>query len=148
MAILDEISNQMKAAMKAKEKARLTALRSMRAAFIETMKADGSETISDDQAVAVMRRLAKQRADSISEYRKAGREDLVAVEEQELLVIEEFLPKLADESTTRAWVQDAIDKTGASGMGDLGRVMGQLMSQHQGEIDGKLANRIVRELLG
>ncbi len=148
MAIVDEISAQMKTAMKAKDKPRLTALRGIRAGLIEAMKADGSDSLSDEQAIAVMRRLAKQRADSAGEYRKAGREDLATVEDAEKAVIDEFLPKLADEATTRAWVQEAIAATGASALSDMGRVMGKLMGAHKGDIDGKLANRIVRELLG
>lgn len=148
MSLVDEISNQMKTAMKAKDKDRLGALRGIRAAVIEAMKTDGSETLSDEATLAVIRRLGKQRQDSIAEYEKAGRSDLADVERAELAVIEEFLPKLADEATTRAWVQEAIAATGATAMGDMGRVMGALMAAHKAELDGKLANKLVRELLG
>lgn len=147
MPIVDTVSSQMKDAMKAKDKERLTALRGIRAALIEAMKADGSETLSDDAAVEIMRRLAKQRKDSISEYDKAGRDDLADAERAELAVIEEYLPKLADEATTRAWVAEAIAATGASSMADMGKVMGKLMGAHKGELDGGLANRIVKEKL-
>ena len=147
MSLVDEISTQMKTAMKAKDKDRLRALRGIRAALIEAMKADGSDSLSDDASIAVMRRLAKQRVDAITEYAKAGRDDLAEIEKVELLVIEEFLPKLADEDTTRTWVQEAIAKTGASAMSDMGRVMGALMGAHKGDIDGKLANKLVREAL-
>lgn len=148
MSLVDEISSQMKTAMKAKDKDRLRALRGIRAALIEAMKADGADTLPDDSAVAVMRRLAKQRQDAIGEYDKAGREDLAAGERSELAVIEEFLPKLADEATTRAWVDEAIARTGASSMSDMGRVMGALMGAHKDQLDGKLASRLVREALG
>ncbi|MEO0600502.1 MAG: GatB/YqeY domain-containing protein, partial [Myxococcota bacterium] len=85
--------------------------------------------------------------ESITAYEEGGRDDLVAQEKAELAVIETFLPSLADEATTRAWVEEAIAKTGASAPGDMGKVMGALMGAHKGELDGGLANRIVRELL-
>jgi uncharacterized protein YqeY len=147
MAIIDDVSTQLKDAMRAKDKPRLQALRGIRAAFIEAMKADGSETVPDEAALATLRRLAKQRRESIDAYREGGRDDLVETEEAELAVIEAFLPQLADEATTRQWVQEAIDRTGAAGPGDMGKVMGALMGAHKSDIDGKLANRIVRELL-
>ena len=149
MSIVDDVSEQMKAAMRARDKGRTQALRNIRATFLEAMKASGSDgTVSDAQAIELLRRLAKQRRESIDAYVAGGRDDLVAAERAELEVIETFLPQLADEATTRAWVQQAIDSTGASGMGDMGRVMGALMKAHKADIDGKLANRLVRELLG
>lgn len=147
MSIVDEISNQMKAAMKAQDKARLTALRGIRAGLIEAMKTDGSQTLADEASLAVLRRLAKQRADSAAEYDKAGRADLADTERAELAVIEEFLPRLADEATTRGWVEAAIASTGAAGPADIGKVMGALMAAHRAQLDGKLANKLVRELL-
>ena len=147
MSLLDDVSSQMKAAMKAQDKGRLSALRGIRAAFIEALKADGRDSLPDEEAVAVMRRLAKQRVDSITEYDKAGRTDLADIERAELAVIEEFLPRLADAATTRTWVADAIAASGATGPGDMGKVMAALMAAHKGELDGKLANTLVRELL-
>ena len=148
MPLVDEITTQMKAAMKAKDKPRLGALRGIRAAFINGMKEHGSDTLSDDKALALLRRLAKQRNDSINEYTKAGREDLAEVERVELAVIEEFLPSLADEATTKAWVDEAIAATGATSMSDMGKVMGKLMGAHKAELDGGLANRLVKAALG
>lgn len=147
MPIIDDVSAQLKEAMKARDKVRTTALRSIRAGLIEAMKADGSDTVSDEAATTLLRRLAKQRTESIEAYEAGGREELAAQEREELAVIEAFLPKLADEATTRAWVQEAIAKTGAESMRDMGKVMGVLMGAHKGELDGKLANGIVKELL-
>ena len=147
MAIIDDVSTQLKEAMKARDKVRTTALRSIRAGLIEAMKADGSDTVSDEAAMKLLRRLAKQRKESIEAFDAGGREEMAEQERQELAVIDAFLPQLADEATTRGWVQAAIDKTGASAMGDMGKVMGALMGAHKGQLDGKLANRIVRELL-
>jgi len=147
MAIVDEVSAQIKDAMRAKDKPRTSALRNIRAAFIEALKAEGSESLSDEEAVAVLTRLAKQRRESIEAYDSAGRDDLAASEKAELAVIEQWLPTLADEATTRAWVAEAVAATGASSPSDMGKVMGRLMGSHKGEIDGKLANRLVREAL-
>jgi uncharacterized protein YqeY len=147
MPLVDTINDQLKTAMRAQDKARLVALRNIRAAFILGMKEDGADTLPDEKATALLRSLAKQRQDSITEYQKAKREDLAAAEAAELAVIEEFLPKLADEATTRAWVDQAIASTGAKSKADMGRVMGALMSAHKAELDGKLANRLVAERL-
>lgn len=147
MSLVDEVSAQMKAAMRAKDKPRLQALRGIRAAFIEASKAAGADgSVSDEAAMGILRRLAKQRRESIEAY--AGkRDDLAEVERAELAVIETFLPSVADEATTRGWVEAAIASSGAAGPGDLGRVMGALMKAHKGVIDGKLANKLARELL-
>lgn len=148
MPLVDDVSNQMKSAMRAKDKPRLQALRGIRAAFIEASKASGSDgSVPDEEALTILRRLAKQRRESIAAYEGGGREDLAAEERNELEVIEGFLPTLADEEQTRAYVEKVIADTGASGMGDMGTVMGALMSRHKDVLDGKLANRVVRELL-
>ena len=147
MAIIDDVTAQMKDAMRSKDKVRLGALRGIRAAFIETMKKDGSDTVTDEAAVAILRRLEKQRKESISAYDAGGREDLATVERAELEVLQIFLPSLADEATTTAWVQAAIDASGAAGPADMGRVMGALMKAHKGEVDGGLAKDIALRLL-
>ena len=134
--------------MRAKDAPRLAVLRSMRAAFQTELKREGAETLSDDACVAVLRRLAKQRKESIDAFEQAGRADRAAEERAELEVIETFLPSLADESQTRSWVEAAIAETGASAPGDVGRVMGALMKAHKGDVDGLLAKKLVAELLG
>ena len=147
MPIIDDVTDQMKTAMRAKDKVRLGALRGIRAAFIEAMKADGSETVPDAAAITILRRLEKQRKESISAYEQGGREDLASVEREELTVLQDFLPSLADEATTRTWVQAAIAQSGAAGPQDMGRVMGAIMGAHKGEVDGGLAKNIALELL-
>ncbi|TNE89631.1 MAG: GatB/YqeY domain-containing protein [Deltaproteobacteria bacterium] len=149
MPIVDEIPVQLKAAMRAKDSARVGALRNIKAAFLAELKsANAPENLDDAAAITVLRRLAKQRAESIEAYDAGGRDELAAAERAELGVIEEFLPKLADEAQTRAWVEAAIATTGASSMRDMGKVMGVLMKNHRDELDGKLANTVVKELLG
>jgi uncharacterized protein YqeY len=145
---VETVTEQMKAALKARDSARLTALRNIRAAFLVEMKKDGAETLEEEVAIAALRRLAKQRQESIEAFEKAGRAEQLAAEQSELSVIEEFLPSLADEATTRAWVEEAIATTGASTPKELGRVMGAVMKAHKGDVDGDLARRLASELLG
>ena len=147
MGLLEQVSEDLKSAMRAKDKVRLGALKNIRAGFIEAQKEDGADTLSDDKAIAILRRIAKQRRESIDAYAAGGRDDLVEAETAELQVVEGYLPRLADEATTRQWVEEAIASTGASAPGDMGKVKGALMGAHREELDGKLANRIVRELL-
>jgi len=148
MAIFDEVSKQMTAAMRAKDAPRLAALRGMRAAFQLELKREGAQTLSDDACVAVLRRLAKQRKESIDAFENAKRADRADAERAELAVIDSFLPSLADETQTRSWVEAAIAETGAAGPGDVGRVMGAVMKAHKGEVDGVLAKKLAAELLG
>ena len=147
MPIFDTITAQMKDAMKAKEAARLAALRAIRAAFLTEMKKDNSDSVPDETCVGLLRRLEKQRRESIDAFEKAGRDEQAAAEKAELAVIGEFLPSLADEATTRAWVKEAIEASGASAAGDVGRVMGAVMKAHKGDVDGNLARSIAGELL-
>jgi uncharacterized protein YqeY len=148
MPIFDEVSQQMTAAMRAKDAPRLAALRGMRAAFQLELKREGAQTLSDDACVIVLRRLAKQRKESIDAFENAQRADRADAERAELAVIETFLPSLADEAQTRSWVEAAIAETGAAAPGDVGRVMGAVMKAHKGEVDGVLAKQLAAELLG
>lgn len=147
MAIQDQVTAQMKEAMRAKDSARTNALRNIRAAFLNEMKKDNSTSLEDEVCVGILRRLEKQRKESIEAYEKGGRTELAEAEKAELAVIEQFLPKLADEATTRKWVEEAVSASGAKQPSDLGKVMGALMKAHKGEMDGGLANRIAKELL-
>jgi uncharacterized protein YqeY len=148
MGLVETVSAQMTAAMKARDSARTSALRNIRAAFLHEMKRDGATTLGDEVAVAVLRRLEKQRRESIEAFESAGRPERAADERSELAVIEEFLPKLADEATTRRWVDEAIAASGAGQPGDVGRVMGALMKAHKGEVDAALARTLAAERLG
>ena len=148
MALVEQVAEQMKQAQKAKDAARLAALRNIRAAFLLEMKKDGSDTLDDAVGIAVLRKLAKQREESIEAFAKAGRQDRADAERAEKALIESFLPGLADEATTRGWVKAAIAETGAASAKDLGRVMGALMKAHKADVDGNLARRLAAELLG
>ena len=147
MPIVDDVTAQMKDAMKAKAPHRLAALRSMRAAFLNEMKKDGAESLSDEACIAILRKLEKQRKESIEAFSQAGRTEMADTERAELEVIAGFLPSLADAAQTRAWVESAIAESGASSPKEMGKVMGVLMKAHKGEMDGGLAREIAQELL-
>ena len=147
MSIQETVAAQMKDAMKAKDMDRLGALRGIRAVFLTEMKKDNADALDDEACIGLLRRLEKQRVESIEAFEKGGREEMAAAERAELAVIREFLPSLADEATTRGWVEGAIAETGAAAPKDLGRVMGAVMKAHKGDVDGGLAKRIAGELL-
>ena len=147
MPIIDDVTNQMKDAMKAKDAVRLATLRSMRTAFLNEMKKDGSDTVSDAVCETLLRKLEKQRKESIEAFAGGGRPEMAENERAELAVIQEFLPQLADEAQTRVWVEAAIAETGASEAKEMGKVMGALMKAHKADIDGNLARQIVQALL-
>ena len=147
MGLVEQVVEQMKQAQKAKDAARLAALRNIRAAFLLEMKKDGAGTLDDATAQAVLRRLGKQREESIEAFAKGGRAERADAERAEKAVIDSFLPGLADEATTRAWVRAAIAETSASRARDLGKVMGAVMKAHKADVDGNLARRLASELL-
>lgn len=140
-SIPGRIVDDMKAAMRAKDKPRLGALRMLRAAMIEAEKS--GKDLTDDVAVTILRKLRKQRIDAADSYTKGGRDDLAQAELAEATIIDEYLPQLADEAQTLAWVRDAIAASGATAPNQLGMAMGALMRAHKGRIDGGLARRLL-----
>ncbi len=148
MSIQNDVTEAMKAAMKNREADRLRALRNIRAGFLLALKEAGDTDLSDERSIEVLRRLAKQRKDSIDAYTAAERPDLADQESAELAVVEEFLPKAPSEDTVRGWVAAAIAATGATTAREMGKVMGQVMKDHKGEVDGAVVRRLATELLG
>jgi uncharacterized protein YqeY len=148
MGLVERVNDEMKDALKSKQAERLAALRNIRAAFLYEMKKDGAATLSDDAAIAALRKLEKQRQESIEAFSKGGREEMAAAERAELGVIQTFLPSLADEATTARWVDAAIAASGATSAKELGKVMGALMKAHKGDIDGNLARALAAKKLG
>ncbi|MDA0352430.1 MAG: GatB/YqeY domain-containing protein [Chloroflexi bacterium] len=145
-SIATTIRQEMVAATKAGERFQRDTLRLLIAA-IENGRIEAGHELSDDETLKVLQKEAKQRRDSIEEYRKGAREDLVASEEAELAIIATFLPEQLDDAAVRLLVEATIAEVGASGMDDLGKVMGPLMQKLDGRADGRAANAIVRELL-
>ena len=145
-ALLDTIRSQMTAAMRSGDTQRRDTLRLLIAALDNARIAAGRD-LSDEDALVALQREAKQRRESIEEYRKGGRDDLVEAEQQELVIIGAYLPSQLSEDELRAIVREVIAEHGASGPADLGAVMGPLMQRVRGRADGRQANAIVRELL-
>jgi uncharacterized protein YqeY len=147
MALKDQISEELKKSMLAKDAARTTGLRMIRAAFIELEK-EGKGEVTEERCYEALRRLKKQREDSITSYEQAGREDLAAQERMELALIEGFLPKLADEAQTLVWVREAIAASGATSAKEMGKAMGVLMKAHKADVDAGLARKLLERELG
>lgn len=150
MSIKEQIFSDLKDAMKAKDQDRLRVLRSLKAKLMEKEIAErqgGEAELSDEQALQVLTKAAKQRKESITQFRDGGREDLVANEEMELEIIEAYLPEMMSEDEVRTIIKDKISAMGASGPQDMGKVMGPLMGQLKGKADGSLVSKIVKEEL-
>jgi len=142
----DRLAAETRAALKAGDKARLSALRLISAALQERDIA-ARAPVSDQDAVAVLQRMVKQRRDSIAVYEKAGRRELADREAAEIAVIEEFLPKPLSEAEAREAIAAVIRETGAAGAKDMGRVMGTLKQRYAGRMDFGKASALVKELL-
>ena len=145
-ALLDTIRSEMTTAMRERDTQRRDTLRLLIAALDNARIAAGRE-LSDDDAIVALQREAKQRRESIDEYRKGARDDLAEAEQAELVIIEAYLPSQLGEDELRAMAREVIAESGASGPGDLGAVMGPLMQRVRGRADGRQANALVRELL-
>ncbi len=142
-----QIIDDMKAAMKGGEKARLGVIRLITAA-IKQLEVDERIELDDEQVLVVLDKMVKQRRDSIKQYTDAGREDLAAIEEAEVEIIQTYLPAALSEDEIAAIVEAAIAQTGASSMADMGKVMGIVKPQVQGRGDMGAISGIVKQKLG
>lgn len=148
MSLEQTINAAMKTAMLAKAEAELRALRAIKAAVLVAKTAEGATgelTEADEQKM--LQKLAKQRKDSIEIFRQQNRTDLAVKEEEELAVIERYLPKQLSEAELRAELEGIIASVGASGPADMGKVMGAATKQLAGKADGKAISALVKELL-
>jgi uncharacterized protein len=134
-------------AMRARDDVRKTALRMLSAAF-KNAAIEARGELSDEVALAVIQKQAKQRRESIVEFEKGGRPDLVEKEQAELTVLEAYLPQQVSREEVEAAARKLVSETGASGPRDIGKVMPPLVKQFAGRADGRLINEVVRELLG
>jgi uncharacterized protein len=148
MTIFDKVNEDIKTAMKARDKDKLEALRNIKKVMIEakTAKSAGAE-LSDDESVKIISKLAKQGLDSAVIYKQQGREDLYNQEMNQVAVYEEFLPKKFTDEELTAAVKEIIEKTGASSMKDIGKVMGVASKELAGKADGKDISEKVKSLL-
>ncbi|MEL6778308.1 MAG: GatB/YqeY domain-containing protein [Cyanobacteria bacterium J06597_16] len=152
MSLKDRISDEIKTAMKAKDKLRLETVRGIKKVILEResdIRAKGRESLNEEEELAVVMQLAKQRRDSIKQFTEAGRDDLADKESKELAILEEYLPAQLSDAEVEAAVDEIIAQVGASGPRDMGKVMGPVMKKLQGKADGGKVQAIVKtKLLG
>lgn len=148
MTLFDQISEDIKAAMKARDKVRLETLRNIKKVFLEAKTAPGAnDTLEDANALKILQKLAKQGRETAQTYIDNNRQDLADEELAQAKVIEEYLPKPLTEEEIEKEVKDIIAQTGAQGMKDMGKVMGMASKKMAGRADGRAISTIVKKLL-
>ena len=148
MNLFDQISNDIKEAMKARDKVRLEALRNVKKYFLEAKTAPGAaDELTNDAALKIIQKLVKQGKDSATLYTEQGRADLAEAELAQVAAIEVYLPKQMTEEELTAALQGIIAETGAAGPKDMGRVMGVATKQLAGRAEGRAISAKVKELL-
>ena len=147
MSLLERLNNDMKQAMKNKEKDRLTTIRMIKASLQNEAIKLGKQELSEDEELTVLSREVKQRKDSLQEFEKAGREDLVEKIQTELKHVEIYMPQQLSEDEVAEIVKAAIAETAAASKADMGRVMAVLMPKVKGKADGSLVNKLVQQHL-
>ncbi len=148
MALFEQVSKDIVAAMKAKDKVRLEALRNIKKVFIEAKTAPGAnDNLDDAVALKLLQKLAKQGRDSATLYNGQGRADLADAELAQVSVIEAYLPKAMSREELEAAVRDIIAQTGAQSIKEMGKVMGVASKQLAGKADGKAISEVVKSLL-
>ena len=146
--LFDQISNDIKDAMKARDKVRLETLRNIKKVFLEAKTAPGAnDTLTDDNAMKILQKLSKQGKESAATFSQQNRQDLADAELAQVAVIEEYLPKPLTDSEIEAIVKDIIAQTGATSMKEMGKVMGVASKQMAGKADGGKISQIVKRLL-
>jgi len=148
MSLQDKIMTSMKEAMKAKNQTALTALRAVKSAILMAQTETGAASeLTEEQELKLLQKQVKQRKDSAAIFLEHGREDLAAPELAEAEIIEQFLPEAMSEEDIEKIVIQVIESTGASGMIDMGKVMGAVSKQLAGQADGKTISTIVKSKL-
>ncbi len=147
MSLQDRLVQDMKSALKAGEKVRLETIRGLRGQIKNAQIAKGDE-LTDEEVLHVLMQAAKKRKESIEQFNAVGREDRAREEQEELTVIESYLPEQMSEAEITDLVKTAIAETGAESVKDMGKVMGAIMPKVKGKADGKVVQQIVRKLLG
>ena len=149
MTLFDQISEDIKAAMKARDKVRLETLRNIKKVFIEAKTAPGAnDELDDAAALKIIQKLAKQGRETARTYTDNSRQDLADEELAQVAVMEEYLPKQLSPEEIEKAVKDIIAQTGATSMKDMGKVMGVAGKLLAGKADGKAISTIVKQLLG
>ena len=146
MSLKERLKADMKEAMKAKDKVKLSTIRMINS-LIKNAEIEKRGELTDEEIIQLLMKYAKQRKESIEMYEKGGRQDLVEKEKAELAVVESYLPKQMSEEEIRELVKQIIEEVEASSIKDMGKVMKAVMPKVKGRADGSVVNRIVKELL-
>ncbi|MDB2606821.1 GatB/YqeY domain-containing protein [Zobellia sp.] len=147
MSLQQKVMEQMKAAMKAKDSVALESLRAIKSALLMAQTSGADQGLTEDDEVKLVQKLVKQRKDSAAIFTEQGRADLAEPELAQVAVIEQFLPEQLTEAEIEKVVVQTIDATGASGMKDMGKVMGMVSKELVGQADGKTISAIVKQKL-
>ncbi len=150
MSLKERIGEDIKTAMKAKDKIRLQTVRSIKKAILEKeveVRPQGQDSLTEEQEIELLSQQAKQRRDSIEQFKNAGRDDLAEQESQELAIIQTYLPEQVSDSELEVIIDEIIANSGATSVKDLGKVMGPAMKQLKGKADGKKIQALVKSKL-
>lgn len=148
MSLTDEINNDIKTAMKAKDKPSLEALRAIKAALLLAATDKGAGESSEAAEVKMLQKMVKQRKDAAQIFKDQGRDDLAETELAQVAIIEKYLPAQLTEEEVQAIVNEVVAQTGASSMADMGKVMGMVNQKVSGQAEGKLVASLVKKALG
>ena len=146
MTHFKKVQVDMYAAMKSGEKEKANTLRNV-LSKLKDKQIEKRETLSIEEEIKILQALVKQRKESIALYEKGGRSELVAIEEQEMNIINSYLPKMMSDDSIKDIVKNVIETSGANSISDMGKVMPEVMKQGKGLIDGKTAQKFVSEML-
>lgn len=146
MSLKSQLSEDMKAAMRAGEKIRLSTIRLLNAE-IKNAEIDKGEELSDDEVIGLVQRQIKRRREASEQYRKGGREELALKEEAEAAILEEYLPAQLSDDELSAIIREAVSQMGATSKKEMGKVMGVVMPKVKGRADGTRVSRLTSELL-
>ncbi len=146
MSLKEKLADDLKSAMKNKDIVRKNVVQMVRAGVLQIEK-DKKITLDDEGVLDVIAKQLKQRRDSLPDYEKSGREDLISELKSEMDVLMEYLPKQLTHEELEAIVKEAVEKTGASSMKDMGKIMAEVMPKTKGRADGKEINQIAKSLL-
>lgn len=150
MSLKEQIGEDIKTAMKAKDKIRLQTVRSIKKAILDKeveLRPKGQDSLNPEQEIELLSQQAKQRRDSIEQFKNAGRDDLAEKESQELSIIETYLPEQVSDEEVEAIIDEILASSGATSLKDLGKVMGPAMKQLKGKADGKKIQALVKSKL-
>ena len=147
MSLKQQITEDMKCAMKARQTDKLSTIRMLLAAM-KQVEVDERVALDDNRIIAIITKMVKQRQDSVRIYREAGRNDMADKEAAEITVLQAYLPQQLSDAEIAAAVDNAITQTGASGMSDMGKVMGVLKGELAGRADMAVVSRVLKEKLG